>query len=169
MPRRLTAVLVALAMVSFGVPGAAVAAAGQAMEGQVAGAAYDQGANPVTNHTVRLRSIDTGQLAGTGTTDTAGGFRFIGLQAGHYIVELVDRCGNIVGTSPLLTLGSGTMIASGVIVRISGKPCGTGYIPGNSGSFFTSTAGIVTLAAIGAGVTIGVVKGTHRTNGSPSR
>jgi hypothetical protein len=133
--------------------------------GRIEGSARDELRNAQANAIVRARNIDTGQLAATGTTTAEGAFVLIGLSAGNFVVELVDAAGNIICTSTPVSLTSTAMIATGVTLSCSRNPAAA--LADNEHGFFTRTAGIVTLAAIGAGITIGVVAYRGRCHDNP--
>ena len=146
--RRALALLLVIAMVILGVP-LVSQAAGQA-NGNIYGTAKDSRNNPLSGYTVQLRNLDTGQLVATGKTGAAGGFEFTGLNAGRYVVEVVDAAGKIVGTSAQLTLTAGAMTISGLVITSPALGVlGAGAAGG--GSFFATKAGIIVLAAAGAG------------------
>ena len=80
------------------------------------------------------------------------------MNAGSYIVELVSN-GAVVGTSAPLTLTSRSMTASNVLVTASAAPAaavGPLALLGG-GSFWTSTFGMITVAALAAGITTAIV------------
>jgi len=175
--------------------------------GSIAGTAVVEG-KPLSSISVRLRSLDTGQLAASTTTNERGEFRFDSLPAGNYVVETIARDGStLLGTSPRIALTAGAMAASGVTVSTSaaaaaaagltgagaagagggaaggaaggaggaaggaaaGAGAGAGAAAGAAaagGAFFTTTAGIVTAVAIGAGVSLAVV--AAKKDASPS-
>ena len=140
------ALVIALAPISFAQP---------TNNGQISGTATI-GGKPATNATVRVRNVDNGQIAATGKTNGQGQYSFSGLPAGNYVVEVVSDDGSLLGTSARVALVAGAMVASGVGVAASAAAIGAaGAVVG--GSFFTSTAGIITMVAIGTGVAAGIV------------
>jgi Carboxypeptidase regulatory-like domain len=138
------------------------AGAGQASaNSSIAGSAKSSAGRMISNAIVRLRDLETGQLASTTTSDASGQFSFVGLMPGTFTVEVVSAAGEIVGSSAPISVGPDASI-DGVIVTTTERSSKKG------GAFFTSTAGIVTLAAVGAGVT-GVTVATTRSTASGSK
>ena len=161
--RRVLVVALALSLV---LPASAAFAAGAAQApgtASIAGSAQSAG-RAVANATVRLRDVANGQLAGTTTANAAGQFSFVGLNAGNYVVEVVNAAGEVIGTSSAITLAAGAA-ATGVGVSAAGAVASS-LLAG--GSFFGSTLGIVTIAAVGAAVT-GVTVAAGRSQASPSK
>ena len=106
--RRVLTFVTVLSMIA---PSASVFAAPRVVqpqsEGSIAGSAGSSSGRAMANATVRLRSVATGQLAGTTTSNAAGQFIFTGLPAGTYAVEVIDAAGQIVGTSAAIPLAAG--------------------------------------------------------------
>ena len=161
--KRFFALTLAVALV--GVPLPAGAAARQ-QTGSLAGIAKDAGGQPLPNYSVRLRNVANGQLAGDTKSDDKGAFIFTGLAQGNYVIEVVDAAGRIIATSTSISVAAGAAI-TGVAVTVSaaGAAAAAAAAGGGIGAFFTSTSGILLLAAAGAGVTAGIVRATA----SPSR
>jgi hypothetical protein len=167
--KKLFASILCLALV-FGWTPIEITAAGR-QTGQIAGTAVVEG-NPLANVSVRLRNVDTGQLVGSTTTNAQGQFNFANLPAGNFVVETVGPNGAILGTSATVALTPGAMVAGAVTVSttaaaaaaagIGGAAAGGAAATGGAaagGGFFGTTAGILTLGAIGAaavGVTLAV-------------
>jgi hypothetical protein len=126
------------------------------VEGQISGVATLQSGEYVAGQVARLRSLDQGQVAAETTTTGAGRFSFAGINAGSYIVELVSN-GSVVGTSATLT--SRNMTASNVMVTAAAAAPAAALAPLGvlGGSFWTSTFGFITIAALTAGITTAVV------------
>ena len=95
----------------------------QAQGASLAGTATSSTGQTVANATVQLRNLATGQLAGTTTSNAAGAFGFTGLQAGNYVVEVVNAAGQIVGTSASVSVAAGAAI-TGVTVTASAAAIG---------------------------------------------
>jgi len=160
--KRLLAFTLAVALVLLGVP-APLAAAQQT--GSLAGIAKDNGGNPLAGYTVQLRNVGTGQLAGTTTSAANGAFSFANLPAGTYVIELVDATGKIIAVSVNIPLAAGATLTGIAVTASALGAAGMAAGAGGIGAFFSSTGGIVLLAAAGAGIAVGVVKAT----GSPSK
>ena len=153
MMRRSLSVALSLAMVLCAIPN--ISAAGAA--GHISGVAMLQSGEHVAGQVVRLRSLDLGRVAATTTTSGSGGFSFAGVNAGSYIVELVSN-GSVVGTSAPVTLTPRSMTADGVMATAAAAPAAAlGPAAILSGSFWASTFGLITMAALVAGVTTAVV------------
>jgi hypothetical protein len=93
-------------VLSAAADGADAARRGQstaAIEGTARGADWA----PVAGYTVRVRDIQTGQLAGSAVTSAAGQFAFSGLEPGKYLLEFVSPAGGIVGASAPMTVAGG--------------------------------------------------------------
>lgn len=139
--------------------------------GQISGHAFDLSGRQLARATVRLRNLATGLTLGGASSGPAGDFTFSGLRAGNYVVEVGNAAGQVTGTSRVIPLTPGQMIATGIgvtaatearAVAIGQAPAATG------GSFFASTLGIVIIAAVAAGVGIGIYEATKE-DASPSR
>ncbi|RPI53186.1 MAG: hypothetical protein EHM55_14525 [Acidobacteria bacterium] len=154
MLQRVLAVVLSLAVVLCASPVALAAG----VAGQISGVATLQSGEHLAGQVARLRSLDQGQIAAVTTTSGTGGFSFAGVNAGSYIVELVSN-GSVVGTSAPLTLTSRNMIAANVLVTAAAAPAAAAAPPALFGgsSFWTSTFGMITMAAVAAGVTTAIV------------
>jgi hypothetical protein len=122
--------------------------------GQISGVAMLGSGEHVTGQVARLRSLDLGQVAAETTTTGSGVFSFAGVGAGSYIVELVSN-GSVVGTSVPVTLTSKNMTVANVMVSTSAAPVAA--LGALGGSFWTGTFGLISIAAIAAGVTTAFV------------
>lgn len=161
--------------------------------GEIAGTAVVEG-KPLSKIPVRLRNVDNGQLVGNMVTNDKGEFRFTGLPIGNYVVETVAPNGTLLGTSTRIAITAGALIATGVTVSTSaaaaaaagvtagaaagaagaaaggaaaGAGAAVGVAAGGAG-FFATTAGLVTLAVVGAGVATAAVVANNITS-SPSQ
>ena len=153
MLRRVLSLALSLAMVLCAVPIASAAGA----TGRISGIAKSSNGEYLAGQVARLRSLDLGQVAAVTTTSGSGGFSFVDVNAGSYLIEIVSN-GAVVGTSTPVTLGRQTMTADGVVATAAAVPAvaqgSAGY---NGGSFWTSKAFIISAAAVAAGVTAAVV------------
>ena len=143
---------------------AAAAPAGQSAHGIISGSARTASGLAMSNIAVRLRNLRTGQLLGVTMAGEEGQFSFAALNPGIYVVEIVNATGEVVGASAMISLTDGAMVASELVVRASAASAQSRSRGG--GPFFTSTWGIVTVAAIGAGVMGATVVSR---NASPSK
>jgi hypothetical protein len=171
--KSILALTLALAMVSLGVPSVSFAAGRQARQGggQLVGTARSDAGNPIANGTVRLRDTANGEVISTTRTAANGDFSFGSVPAGDYVVELVDSNGIVIATSSSVSLAAGAMSVTGVPLTVAVAKTATGSAGAagatGAGHFFTSTGGIVLLAALGGGAVAGVVAATRTT--SPSK
>jgi len=115
---------VALAVV-FSIAGAAPIIAQQG--GALNGVAQSPDKAPLPNFRVNVRNANTGELAGTTTSNQAGQFSFGSLPPGNYVVEIVDATGRVVGLSPSISVAAGSTVmvtvgatAAGAITAASG-------------------------------------------------
>jgi hypothetical protein len=141
----------------------------QAGTGTISGTATNQNGQALANTTAQLRDVTTKQLVGTTITNAQGGFAFVGLNPGQFVVEIIGPNGAIVGTTAPITLAAGAMAVTGVAVTATalGAIAGGAAAAGGVGSFFGTTAGIITGVAIAGGITAGVLAATN--DASPSR
>jgi len=163
----LSALIVALILPSVPLF-AAPARAGQPAAGSISGVARSASSEPLANTVIRLRNVETGQLSGTTTTGAAGQFSFTGLNPGTYVVEVLDDDRRVVGTSAAIVLSPGAMVASGLVIQASALGAAAATAA-TGGAFLTSTLGMVTLAAIAAGVVGAVVVVRSNDDASASR
>jgi hypothetical protein len=152
--RRFIAIVLASLLVFASVSG--TSAAGTST-GTITGIARSTGGRPLNSHSVRVRSVRTGDVVATATTSGAGGFDVRNLDPGSYVVEIVDGAGRIVGTSAISTVGDGRK-ASMTVTAASTELVGG----------LAATALDRTLAAAGAAGSTAVVV-APRVNASPSR
>lgn len=129
--------------------------------GLIAGATTVDG-KPLPNVTVRLRSLDNGQLVGNTTASPTGQFSFPGLTPGNYVVEMVSADGTILGTSVNIPLTTTVMAATNVSVGVSAAALGAAGVSAAASGVAAAGAGAAgaglsaTLIAVSAvGVTLG--------------
>lgn len=121
-------------------------------DGQISGVAVFAEGRPLVDHVVQLRRILTvsrgraEQIVGKGTTDTAGGFSFTGLQANDYLVEVLSE--GVVVASASVTLAEGAIQVSGVIAA-----------PASEGGQFLGPKAMIALI-VGAGLLLLFFVGT---------
>src|SRR5688572_5986503 len=75
-------------------------------QGALSGLAQSSDRAPLANFRVQVRNANTGDLAGSTTSNQAGQFSFGSLQPGNYVVEIIDSAGRVVGLSPSLTVAA---------------------------------------------------------------
>src|SRR5262249_21167528 len=97
------AVISALSMPTFSGAAPRGRVQGQATA-SLSGTATSNTGQALANYTVQLRNLATGQLAGTTTSASTGGFSFAGLEAGNFAVEVVNATGQIIGTSASISV-----------------------------------------------------------------
>ena len=138
--------------------------------GAINGTAQSSAGQTLSNYTVHLRNLQTGQIAGSTTSNSAGGFSFAGLNPANYIVEVVNQAGAIVGSSAAIPVAAGatvTVSVSATAAAIAGGAAAGAAAAGAAGAAGISTAVIVTTVAVAAGVAgVAVVV---KKNASPSR
>jgi hypothetical protein len=140
--------------------------------GQISGQAFDFAGRRLAGVTVRLRNMGNGLTFGSALSGASGNFSFSSLNAGTYVVEMGNAAGQVIGTSRVIPLTPGQMVAAeiGVTAAAGAESAAIGQAGARSsaGSVFTSTLGIVVVAAVAAGVAIGVYQVT-KDDASPSR
>lgn len=141
-------------------------AAAQVQAGQISGVARASNGKALAGHTARLRHVGTGNLGASTTISTTGEFSFPGVEFGDYMVEIVNQAGTVVGTTSAISVTAASAVVSGVTVTATSSLLAS--ILGGAGltSFFTSTAGIITAAAVAGGLTAGVVATQGTASGS---
>ena len=155
--RKAVAMCVASALVAMLVPVTASARVPQAT-GTLNGVAQNAQGQALPQYTVRLRNTQTGQLAGSQTSNATGQFSFVGLNPSDYVVEIVNSTGNIVGTSTAVTVGAGSTVT--ISVSASALAAAEGAAAGAAGAAAGGAGGAAAgdgAAAAGVGTTIGTV------------
>ena len=127
--------------------------------GAITGMAQNTAGEILPRFTVHVRSLQTGQLIGTTTSNAEGAFSFASLPPGNYVIELVNPAGAVVGTSASIAAGAGTTSTAAVALA-------TGAAALAGGGAGLSTVLIVTGIAAAAGITGAVVVAR---DASPSR
>lgn len=154
---------VALATVTWSAPLQAVA---KQEPGGVNGVARDAAKNPLGDHTIQLRNAQTGQLAGSSTSNAAGEFSFTGINPGSFVIEIVDAAGNILGTATA-TVTAGVVTTVAVTATALGVAAVAAGAAGGLVGVLTGTSLLVITALAVAGITSAVV--AAREEASPSR
>ena len=159
-------VLVSALVLSLMVPASSAFAAGAGQApgtASIAGSARGASGKAAANATVRVRDVATGQLSGTTSANAAGQFSVAGLNAGNYIVEVVNAAGEVIGTSAPIAVAAGAAV-TGVGISAAAMTMAIG----GPASFFGSAFGIATIVGAGLGVA-GVAVAVNRPDASPSK
>lgn len=162
--RRVISLAVALVLAAFVTPVPGVLA--QAGTGGVTGTAADASKSPLANHTVRLRNVQTGQIASTTQSAANGSFSFAGVNPGNYVIEIVNAAGDVIATSSTVGVVAGTtatITVTASAITAAAAAAGGGGLAG----LFTGTSLVVVTAAGVAGVVIAVQ--ATQDDPSPSR
>jgi hypothetical protein len=136
-----------------------------ATTGAITGTAKSSTGKALPNHTVQVRNLQTGQLAGTTTSNAAGEFSFASLSPGNYVIEVVNPAGAIVGSSTSIAVVAGATVT--VPVAATAAATGAGAVAGAATGGGISTAVVVTTVAVAAGITGVVIVAKNRA--SPSK
>ena len=102
--RRFIAIALASLLIVANAP--QIFAAGKAT-GTLTGVARNTAGQPLTNHSVRVRDVRTGDVVASSRTGANGAFLVAALEAGSYVVEIVDLAGRIVGVSTIASVAAG--------------------------------------------------------------
>jgi hypothetical protein len=108
------------------------------------GRAWHADDTPVSSAKLRLRSVTTGKVAGMTVSNPSGGFTFVDMPAGTYIVELLSDGGRILGISGVVSLQRGESVAT--FVREATRRFSFRAV-------FTNAAAAVSAAAASTGIT----------------
>ena len=153
MVRRIGWLVIVLAL------GAAVAADAAQPGGTIAGIVRDAQGQTLPSVKLQLRNVDTGQVVAKTRAGADAAYQFTGVAPGNYIVEIVDDSDRVIGLSAAAALAANGAV-TGLVAALTATTAA-------GGAFFASTAGILLLVGIGAGVTAGVIAATNEA--SPSR
>jgi hypothetical protein len=129
----------------------------------ISGIAWDANNNPIAGARVRLRNVATTRIVAATLANEAGRFTFDNIEAGSYVVELMDEKGKVLGVGPLFNALPGDTIAT--FVRLASHAPGIGGLFGNTAAAIVSSAaglGITAVTATGRDVS----PETARTTGS---
>jgi len=139
--------------------GTAVAADAAQAAGTISGTVRDAQGQPLPNVQLQLRNVDTAQVVARTRAGANASYAFTGILPGNYVVEIVDDFDQVLGLSAAAPLAASGAVTGLVVALASTTAAG--------GAFFASTAGILLLVGLGAGVTAGVVAIANEA--SPSR
>src|SRR5262245_33566878 len=109
-------VFVFLLVAALLTPAPAVLAApggAQAQTGTISGTATTQQGQTAASYTIRVRNVQTNELAGS-TTTAANGTYTVSVPGGQYVVELVDVSGKVVGTTAAVAVTPGATVTANV-------------------------------------------------------
>ncbi len=158
--RRLLIGLAALALLggpwatwSVALPGPAKAA-----YALITGTAWDANNNPIAGARVRLRNVATTRIVAAATANAAGRFTFDNIEAGSYVVELVDDKGKVAGVGPMFNALPGDSVAT--YVRLASHARG-------AAALFANTAASIVTSAAGLGITAVTATGRDISPESP--
>jgi hypothetical protein len=150
--------IASLALIAaLGVAVAAIAA--PQSSGRIAGTVVDEQGRALPNVKLQLRNVETTQVVARTRADATAAYEFNAVPPGSFIVEIVDDSDRVIGLSPAAALTTGGAV-TGLIAALTATTAA-------GGAFFASTAGILLLVGLGAGVTAGVIAATN--DASPSR
>lgn len=153
--RGVIAVFLASLLTITNVPLTFAAGAGNAT---ITGVARTTAGQILSGHTVRLRSVRTGDLVASTVPSSTGDFIFGRLDAGSYVVEVVDQSGRIVGVSSITTVTDGSTASVALTVASTARVGGA-----------ISTALLIVLLAGGAAGAFGIVAAVNDDEASPSQ
>lgn len=154
--------------------------------GVINGIAMGPKGEVLANTRVQLRDVKTKQLVGTTTTNAQGRYEFTNLPASDYVVEILDQKGAIIGTTAVVSLTAGAMLAAGVGVTATaagaiaagaaagaaaagaGAAAGAAAAAGGVGAIFGTTAAIVAGVAAASAAAVVAVQAAQG-DASPSR
>lgn len=122
---------------------------------------------PLGNASVRARNLLTGKIATSASTFSNGQFSLVGLEAGNYVLEIVDGAGQVIGTSPFLFAAPGATLST-TVAATSGVASAANTATGVAATLTSTAAESVKYAAAAAGVA-GLVAPVDVTTASPSR
>ena len=139
--------------------GAAVVSDAAQVAGKISGTVRDAQGQPLPNAKLQLRNIDTNQVVAKTRAAADASYEFTGVVPGNYVVEIVDDSDRVLGLSAAAPLAVNGAVTGLIVALASTSAAG--------GAFFASTAGILLLVGLGAGVTAGVIAIAN--DASPSR
>jgi hypothetical protein len=116
---------------------------------------------------VQARNLLNGQISGSAMTASTGQFTILGLNPGNYVVEIVDRVGQIIGTSSFVSAAAGTAVGV-TVTATTGTLSAVSTVTGLAATLGTTAAESVKVAATAAGLA-GVVMPADTETASPSR
>jgi hypothetical protein len=136
-------------------------------QSSISGVAVTPMGQPLANTLVRARNLLTAQIGGSTSTASTGHFSIVGLTTGSYVVEVVDRAGQVIGTSSFIAAAAGATGAITVTATV-GTLSAISTTTGLAATLTTAAADSVKVAATAAGFA-GVVVPAGIETASPSR
>ena len=140
----IVASLVLILFSALAIPGVLAQSERAAGAARITGGVWDAGDRGVGGVGVRLRNVTTGDIQASMRTDNAGQFLFQGVDAGSYVVEVVNGNGTIAAVGQSFAVGAGESVAT--FVRLGPK------VPLMAG-FFSNAAAAAVATAASLGVT----------------
>ena len=141
---RLIALFVAAALVAPAVRASDKRGSMPARNTSIIGHAWAADNTPIKEAKLRLRNVVNGQILSAAVADDTGRFTFTNIEAGSYVVEIVNDAGKVLAVGHSFTIAAGETI--GTFVRLGGK------VPWFTG-FFSNAAAAVTSSASSQGIT----------------
>ena len=115
----------------------------------VVGVAWSAEYTPVHNPRLRLRNALSGLVAAATVGDQQGEFAFDEVDSGTYVVELVDAEDRLQAVGEVLTVASGEIVAT--FVMLSGAAPAVPAIVGNAATAAAASAGVLGVTNVGYG------------------
>ena len=115
-------------------------------QGALSGVAQSSAKAPLPNFRVHVRNANSGELAGSTTSNQAGQFSFSSLQPGNYVVEIVDAAGKVVGLSPSISVAAGATVT----VTVGASAAGALAAAGGGGLSLLGLGPLASVAVAGA-------------------
>ena len=133
----------------------------------ISGVVVTASGRPLNNASVRARNVLTGGIANSASTSATGQFSLVWLEAGTYVLEVVDGAGQVIGTSPFLFAAAGATLST-TVAATSGVASAANTVTGFAATLTSTAAESVRYAAAAAGVA-GLVAPVDVATASPSR
>lgn len=136
-------------------------------QASISGVAVTPMGQPLANTLVQARNLLTGQIGGSTSTASTGHFSILGLSPGSYVIEVVNRAGQIIGTSSFISAAANTAAAV-TVTATTGTLSAISTTTGLAATLTTAAAEGVKVAATAAGFA-GIVVPASIETASPSR
>jgi hypothetical protein len=112
--------------------------------GEVTGTVWNSDNTPLPDAQLQLRDTSTGRIVGSTRADGLGRFTFPKVNAGTYVVELVDGNRRVLAVGEMFSLGPTETVSTSVRLAAAGR---------RHGWMFTNAAAAAIAAAAIVGVT----------------